>query len=307
MKRCPSSAVPLDSPLPGSPARGLPGGWWPWHLSISSERPRIPFSLWGFRLSGLDRPCPFSLAPRLVIGVADSRLPGCLKPPSCALCRRSTSQHYCSCWAFFLKSFPAVSWYGKPLKLAPDCSVYFVLDKRQNTVPAASQEEGGSGGMGTEGHRQGPLQMVAFADRAVKSPKCDAITGPAIDEWSPQAGQGITLDLSTAQSRKENQDPRVKSHRQEARFLLLAIDTVPLSTTGLVAGPAIPVPCLVPWGWREFLLFFFKLSICIAMPGGWWAQLWLKSTSLPICLAVQSVLFRAVILSWKSRDVESPA
>ena len=88
--------------------------------------------------------------------------------------------------------------------------------------------------------------MVAFADRAVKSPKCDAITGPAIDERSLQAGQGITLDLSTAQSRKENQDPRVKSHRQEARFLLLAIDTVPLSTTGLVAGLAIPVPCLVP-------------------------------------------------------------
>lgn len=59
-----------------------------------------------------------------------------------------------------------------------------MLDKRQNTVPAASQEEGGSGGMGTEGHRQGPLQMVVFADRAVKSPKCDAITGPAIDEQS---------------------------------------------------------------------------------------------------------------------------
>lgn len=159
----------------GSREAGGPDTW-----AVSSERPRIPFSLWGFRLSRLDRPCPFSLASRLVIGVADSRLPGCLKPPPCALCRCSASQHYCSCWAFFLKSFPAVSWYGKPLKLAPDCSVYFVLDKRQNTVPAASQEEGGSRGMGTEGHRQGPLQTAVFADGTTKRPKCDAISVPPL-------------------------------------------------------------------------------------------------------------------------------
>lgn len=97
--------------------------------------------------------CPFSLAAGIVIGVADSCLPGCLKLPSCALHGCSTSQRYCSCWAFFLKSFPAVSWYGKPLKLAPDCSVYFVLDKRQNTVPAAGQEEGGSRGREVRGHK----------------------------------------------------------------------------------------------------------------------------------------------------------
>lgn len=54
-------------------------------------------------------PCPFSLASGIVIGVADSCLPGCLKLPSCAPHRCPTSQHYCSCWAFFLKSFPAVS------------------------------------------------------------------------------------------------------------------------------------------------------------------------------------------------------
>lgn len=106
-------------------------------------------------------PCPFSLASGIVIGVADSCLPGCLKLPSCAPHRCPTSQHYCSCWAFFLKSFPAVSWYGKPLKLAPDCSVYFVLDKRQNTVPAACQEEGGGGGMGSRGHRQSLLQKTS--------------------------------------------------------------------------------------------------------------------------------------------------
>lgn len=132
----------------GSREAGGPNTW-----AFNSERPANPlFSLWVFRLSGPYRPCPFSLASGVVFGVANSCLPGCLKLPSCALCRCSTSQNYCSCWAFFLKSFPAVSWYGKPLKLAPDCSVYFVLDKRQNTVPAASQEEGGSGGMGMEGH-----------------------------------------------------------------------------------------------------------------------------------------------------------
>lgn len=40
---------------------------------------------------------PFSLAAGIVIGAADSCLPGRLKLPSCALCRRSASQHYCSC------------------------------------------------------------------------------------------------------------------------------------------------------------------------------------------------------------------
>lgn len=149
--------------------------------AINSERPPVPCfrCCCSGRPSCPHRPCPFSLAAGTVIGVADSCLPGCLKLPSCALCRCSTSQHYCSCWAFFLKSFPAVSWYGKPLKLAPDCSVYFVLDKRQNTIPAAHCEEGGSRGWGIRGHKQGLLQKIEFPDKTMKRHKGDAITSPA--------------------------------------------------------------------------------------------------------------------------------
>lgn len=164
-----------------------------------------------FRLSCPHRPCPFSLAAGIVIGVADSCLPGCLQLPSWALHRRSASQHYCSCGAFFLKSFPAVSWYGKPLKLAPDCSVYFVLDKQQNTVPAARQEEGRSGGLRIGGHRHSLLQKIEFPDKTVKRHKCDAITGPAIYMWPWWAGQAISLDLSTPPPEEKLRSP-AQSH-----------------------------------------------------------------------------------------------
>lgn len=169
-----------QSLLCGSPVEGLPAGdWWPWHLSHSLRTPANPlFSLLDFRLSCPHRPCPFSLAVGIVIGVADSCLPGCLKLPSCALCRCSTSQHYCSCWAFFLKSFPAVSWYGKPLKLAPDCSVYFVLDKRQNTVPAASQEEGGRGEDGDQGTQARSFPKKWSPRQNHERHKCVAVPGP---------------------------------------------------------------------------------------------------------------------------------
>lgn len=142
----PSSVKPPHSGCMGvlqkaSWEMGGPDTW-----AINSERPLIPcFHCW----------CSTELciqALPVFIGCGDCYWRGwqlsarLSERPSCALHCCSASQHYCSWWAFFLKSFPAVSWYGRPLKLAPDCSVYFVLDKQQNTVPAASQEVGGSGG-----------------------------------------------------------------------------------------------------------------------------------------------------------------
>lgn len=131
--------------------------------------------------------------------------------PSCALHCCSASQHYCSWWAFFLKSFPAVSWYGKPLKLAPDCSVYFVLDKRQNTVPAASQEVGGSGGWGSEDTSK-VFYKREFPDKTVKRRTCDTVTGPANYMWPWRADQAKTFDVHTPHSRKENWGPSMKSY-----------------------------------------------------------------------------------------------
>lgn len=80
----------------------------------------------------------FSLAAGIVIGMADSCLPGCLQSlPVLAAVQlhraivRMSLPSPCP-----LKSFPATHWYGKPLKLAPDCSVYSVWDKGQSTAPS---------------------------------------------------------------------------------------------------------------------------------------------------------------------------
>lgn len=55
-----------------------------------------------------------------------------------------------------------------------------MLDKRQNTVPAAGQKEDGSGGRdGIRGHKQGLLQKIEFPGKVMKRHKSDAITGPA--------------------------------------------------------------------------------------------------------------------------------
>lgn len=167
--------------------QGLPRGQRPWHLSHSLGA----LSNLLFSLSVFGRAAPQTLP--VSIGCGDCYWSGwqlsarlsetaflCSLPPLAQLHGR-----YCSCWASFLKSFPAVSWYGKPLKLAPDCSVYFTLDKRQNTVPAAGQKEGG---MRMGGHQQGLLQRIEFPGRAVKRHKCDAITRPAFYMWSWWAG-----------------------------------------------------------------------------------------------------------------------
>lgn len=158
----PSSVTPVQALLHGSPAEGSWETSGPEAPAIHSEPPRIPCLHCWCSAQLPARPLP------VFIGSGDcywsgwqlsARLSAAAFPCSLAAPRRCpTSQHYCSCWAFCLKSFPAVSWYGKPLKLAPDCSVYFSLDKRQNTLPAACREEGGPRrGDGERGTQAGSL------------------------------------------------------------------------------------------------------------------------------------------------------
>lgn len=298
MKCCPLICDSSPGFAAWEPCRGLLGDQRPWRSSHSlGTPPRIPCLHCWCSTQLPARPLP------VFIGSGDcywsgwqlsARLSAAAFPCSPAAPRRCpTSQHYCSCWAFCLKSFPAVSWYGKPLKLAPDCSVYFSLDKRQNTLPADCRQEGGTweGGWGAGDPSRVSYRRSSSQTRLWKGTNA-IVTGLATDTWLWRPGQAVTLDPRTPPSRKENPGLGMMSRKMEAEFPWVEVDISPL-TTGLVPLPAVRALCSRPGLWQESP-FSFKLSFCTAMPDSYGPNQ-LKFTGLPLCSALENVRFSAVI------------